>query len=545
MTQKDRNPDPGTAVHRGIPTLTTTSRRDFLRYSAVAGAGLLGSGVLAACTSSSAPTSTSASASTSVKPKAGGTIHFATTGGAPFDGLDPHRLITNPDIARSLQLFDGLMEMDPNGLPTLALAEEVTPNSDATAWTIRIRKGVEFHNGKPLTIDDVIFTFNRILGLHGPGALALSVVNMKDAKKIDQYTVVLPMNLPYSVLPQLVYNTGHGIVPVGFDPKKPIGTGPFKYQSFTPGQQSVFPKNDNYWRSGEPYVDSLIITEYADETSQVNALLSGQADCIDQLTQASVAALNSGGKKVLISNGAGSVPFTIRLDAPPFSDVRVRQALRLVVDRPQMRESVQGGYGLLGNDIFAIIDPEYDHSFPQRQQDIAQAKYLLKQAGKESMTITLVTAPIRAGAIESATVFKQQAAQAGITVNLDTITSGAFFAKILTWDFSQDFWSYSPYITQATYDQIRGAAFDETHWGTSQYSPQYMSLYRQALAATNTATQTSIVHEMMKMDYDEGGYILPFFSANIVAFSPSLNGITAGLTGQPFVEWRFRDMWFS
>jgi len=545
VAQQDSSPDPGPATRRGIPVLATTSRRDFLRYSAVAGAGLLGSGVLAACTSSSAPTSTGASASTSGTPKTGGTIRYATTGGAPFDTLDPHKLATSPDIARSLQLFDGLMEMDPNGLPVLALAEEVTPNADATAWTIKIRKGVEFHNGQPLTIDDVIFTFNRILGLHGPGALALSVVNMKDARKLDDYTVMLPMNVPYSVLPQLIYNTGHGIVPVGFDPKNPVGTGPFKYQSFTPGQQSVFLKNAHYWRTGEPYADSLVITEFADETSQVNALLSGQADCIDQLTQASVAALNSGGKKVLISNGAGCVPFTMRLDAAPFSDVRVRQALRLVVDRPQMQESVQGGYGLLGNDVFAIIDPEYDHALPQRQQDIAQAKFLLKQAGQEGLTITLVTAPIRAGAVESATVFKQQAAQAGITVNLDTITSGAFFAKVLTWDFSQDFWSYSPYITQATYSAIPGAAFDETHWGTSQYIGQYMSLYRQALAATNTATQTSLVHEMMQMDYNEGGYILPFFSANIVAYSPSLHGITGGLTGQPFVEWRFRDMWFS
>jgi peptide/nickel transport system substrate-binding protein len=343
----------------------------------------------------------------------------------------------------------------------------------------------------------------------------------------------------------VIYNTGHGIVPAGFDPKNPIGTGPFRYQSFTPGMRSVFLKNEHYWRTGEPYVDSLVITEYADETSQVNALLSGQVNCIDQLTQASVAALKSGGQKVVVSNGAGSVPFTMRLDAAPFSDVRVRQALRLVVDRPQMRETVQGGYGLLGNDVFAIIDPEYNHSLPQRQQDIDQAKSLLKQAGQEGMTITLVTAPIRAGAVESATVFKQQAAQAGVTVNLDTITSGAYFAKYGTWDFAPDFWSYSPYITQATYSAIPGAAFDATHWGTSQYIDKYMSFYRQALAATTTATQTPLVHEMMTMDYNEGGYILPTYSANIVAFTPSLNGVMTGLTGQPFVEWRFRDMWIS
>jgi len=500
-------------------------------------------GLLAACGSSS----TSTTAAPAGKAKRGGTITFASTGGGSADTLDGNNCVTNLDFARAPQLYDTLMEFDKNNVPQNQLAEEVMSNPGATEWTIRVRKGVEFHNGKPLTIDDVLYTFNRIVKNKYSAASGLASFDLKNAKKLDQYTVRIPMHAAYSIVPiTLIGNGEMSIVPQGYDPKHPVGTGPFKYQSFTPGNQSVFTRNPNYFVTGQPYIDKLVIVDYADETAQVNALLSGQATCIDQLSVASVATVRSGGKVANIWAGPGWVPFTMRVDVAPFNDVRVRQAMRLVVDRPELQKVVYGGFGLVGNDVFGRTDPLYDTSLPQRHQDIAQAKSLLKKAGQEGLTTTLVTGPIKTGAVEMAQVLKQQASAAGITINLNSITSGAFYGpNYLKWTFAQDWWSGFPYLRQAGYSMVPGAPWDETHWAASTYGEQYLRLYKEALSTVDKSKQQTLAHEMMKMDYDSGGYIIPAFNPIIVGQAPSLKGVVSQKTGDPWIEWRFRMMWLG
>ena len=124
----------------------------------------------------------------------------------------------------------------------------------------------------------------------------------------------------------------NGIVPVDYDPNNPVGTGPFRFGSFTPGEQSRFPANPNYWVEGEPHVDELVIIDFPDDTARVNALLSGQVQAMDNLPlgQLRVVEANPELKALVASTGAW-LPFTMRVDHPPFDDVRVRQALRLIV----------------------------------------------------------------------------------------------------------------------------------------------------------------------------------------------------------------------
>ncbi len=536
-------------------TLDAYPRRTFLRQ-AVGGAAVVGAGsLLAACGSSTpAATSQSGTGSTSTsgtassgKPKKGGTLTLASTGGSSSDTLDANACVNSVDFARAPQLYDTLMEVDQDNKVYPHLAEEVTPNSDATAWTIRLRKGIEFHDGKPLTVDDVLYTFNRIITNKFSGSAVIVYMDLKAAKRLDAYTVRIPMTQGYSILPVALIGNGEmSIVPVGYDPKHPVGTGPFVYKSFTPGQQSVFTRNDNYFLSGQPYLDEVVIVDYSDQASAINALLSGQATCVDQLAFSSVATVKGGSKVANVWPGPGWVPFTMRLDQAPFNDPDVRMAMRLVVDRPQMQKIVYGGDGFLGNDVFGISYPDYDSALPQRHQDIPKAKYLLKKSGHEGLTVQLVTSDIATGAIEAATVLKQQASAAGITINLNTVTSTTFFGpNYLKWTFAQDWWSGYPYLRQAGYSMVPGAPWDETHWDTSPYGPKYLSLYKQALGQPDTAKQTAIVHEMMTMDYDYGGYIIPDFNPIIVGQSPSMKGVISQKTGGPWIEYRFRDYWLD
>ncbi len=260
--------------------MSLMTRRSFVGNAAKGGLALSAGGLIAACGSSSpSSSSSSAQSSAAVTPKHGGTLHAGLTGGSSSDTLDPNTIVNNTDYARTASLYEGLVWTNADAQMYYRLAEEMTPNKDATVWTIRLRPGVTFHNGKDVTADDLIFSINRVVNPKSPGeaANALHGIIASGMKKVDNLTITVPFSKPYSTFAEsLANNITVYVVPVGFDPKKPIGTGPFKYVSFTPGQQSVFARNENYWDTPLPYLDQLIMTDYSDETSQVNALLSGQ-----------------------------------------------------------------------------------------------------------------------------------------------------------------------------------------------------------------------------------------------------------------------------
>ena len=527
--------------------MSLMSRRTLLENSAKGGLALSAAGLIAACgsSSSSSNSSSASSAAASGTPKHGGTIHAGVTGGSSSDTADPNLLVNNTDYARAQNLYDALVWLTPGAQPYFRLAQEMTPNKDASVWTIRLRKGVTFHNGKECTADDLIFSINRVVNPKSPGvaANALKGIDSAGMKKLDRYTVSVPFAAPYSTFVQTLANsTTVFIVPVGFNPKKPIGTGPFKLASFTPGQQTVFARNANYWDSPLPYLDQVIMTDYSDETSQVNSLLSGQVDVVNLLSQDTIGTVTGSGKKVVISPGGGWNPFTMRVDSPPFNDVRVRQAFRLAVDRPKMLQTVFGGHGTIGNDIFGIWAPEYDHSVPQRTYDPEQAKSLLKQAGHSDLSIELVTGDIAQGVINMAEVYAQQAAAAGINAKLRQVTVTDFYGpNYLKWVFAQDFWYYQPYFAQVNQATLPGSPYNETHFN----NPRYKTLYAQALATLDVTKRTEIAHEMQMIDYNEGGYIIPFFPAVIDGYSPNVNGIVKSKLGASFNSWDFEHMWLS
>src|SRR5262249_34387311 len=157
------------------------------------------------------------------------------------------------------------------------------------------------HNGKTLSADDVLFSFRRLVGNRLPGRSGVAQFDLPNAKILDPRTLRIPTVTPYSTFPEMVAGAANSIVPVEFDPKKTVGQGPFKVDSFTPGQQSVFVKHENYWVEGLPYLDAVVIIDFADETSMVNALQANQVDCITPLSNQSVAALRSARLNTLIT----------------------------------------------------------------------------------------------------------------------------------------------------------------------------------------------------------------------------------------------------
>lgn len=524
----------------------------FNRRKLLAGAGGVAlAGVLAACGSSSSSSATTSSGAAGT-PKPGGHFRLAVTGGGSKDMMDGQNIITKPDQARMMTAFETLLEYDENYvLQHTGLAEEVSQDSP-TQWTIRLRKGIEFQNGKTLQAEDVIYSLQRIVnpksGLYG-GA-GLSTVDLNGFTTMDPYTVRMTLKSPSSIIGDQLGQYYNGIVPVGYKayPSPQHGTGPFVLKSFTPGQQSVHERYKNYWRSPEPWFDSVTIIDFASPTAQVNALLGGSADAMTDIPFAQVQVAKGRNMNVLISKTGGWLPLCMAIDMKPFDNNDVRQAMRLLVDRQQMLDQVLSGYGTIANDLFSPFDACFDHALPQREQDIEKAKSLLQKAGV-SGSIDLHTTNGAAGMVDSATVFASQvaAANVGITINVhnDPNYYGTQYLKL---PFSVDFWGTRNYLSQVANGTLPTAPYNETHWPPkSGPGSNYISLYNQALAETDPNKRCDIIHEMQTQEYNYGGYIIPFFNdlldayaSNVTGFKPSKGTLNLDSFGHGF-----RTVWFT
>jgi peptide/nickel transport system substrate-binding protein len=520
-------------------------RRQFLRGIAATGAAAGAGGLLAACGGSSTTSRTPAAAAGR---KPGGDLKVGLSGSSGTDTLDPHAGLTYLDSARAQALYQPLVQLGPTAQSEYVLAEAITPNKSTSEWIIRLRRGVTFHNGKPLTADDVIYTFRRIKsgnkGASFSGGDSLGPMNLGGLKALDSHTVLVPFTSPYgSFLNQLAYWYYLYIIPDGFNPaaQKPNGTGPFVYQSFTPQQRSVFTRNKSYWKPGRPYADTLTIIDFSDNTSLQNALTTGVIQGAGGFDGAEFAAMASAsGVKTVASHTGAITPFTMRVDQAPFSDVGVRQALRLLVDRPQLINSGLAGYGVVASDVFSPYDHDFDHSL-RRQADVAQAKFLLKKAGQEHLTVTLTTSPAATGMVSMATVLAEQAKAAGVTIKLNNVPSSTFFGKnYLSWTFSQDFYNFSPYLAQVAQSMLPTSPFNETH----THNASYTSLYQQANATLSESTRKQIEYEMQQFDFTQGGYIIPAYIDALDAYSTKITGYSQSAVGQPLSAFDFENWSF-
>ena len=518
------------------------NRRQFLRGVAATGAVVGTGGLVSACSSSASPVG-----ATTVTRKRGGDLNVGLSGSSGIDTLDPHGGLTFIDSARAQALYQPLLQLDANAQTEMVLAEQITPTSP-TEWIIRLNPGITFHSGKSLTAQDVIYTFRRIKtgNKGGPfsGGNALGPMDLAGLKALDNRTVKVPFTSPYSsFLGQLAYWYFLYIIPDGFNPAapnaKPDGTGPFTYKSFIPEQRSVFTRNPNYWKSGVPYVDSLTIIDFSTNTALQDALTTGVIHAAGGFDGPEIAALGTvSGVKIVASHTGAITPFTMRVDQAPFNDVRVRQALRLLVDRPQLIDSALDGYGVVASDVFSPYDPDFDSAL-RREQDIPRAKSLLKAAGHENLKVTLVTAPAATGMVAMATVLAEQAKAAGVTINLDNVPSTTFFGKnYLSWSFSQDFYSYDPYLMQVSTSMLPASPFNETHTNSSTLN----SLYQQANATLSQSVQKQIMYEMQTYDFNNGGYIIPAYIDALDAYSTKITGYAACATGVPLSNFGF-DQW--
>ena len=513
-----RSPDEALSreVERGM------TREDVLRRAAALGIAATSLG----------PLTEAALAAT--RARRGGTFRIGIAGGGATDFIDGQNIVNEPDIARNVVTFEGLAYFDERFRPKIdGLAEELRAEK-ANQYLIRLRSGVEFHNGKTVDADDLVYSIRRLtmkkLGLFGTAAFG--AIDTRRIRKLDNRTVRLFLKQPDATLIDAFCPYFNGIVPAGSSPSSGrgkgslrfVGTGAFKVKSFVPGRQSVHVRNENYWREGQPWFDEVHIINFGEETARVNALLGGQIHAAGDVPFAQVPLIKRrSGLKIYEAPSAAWVPLTMRVDQAPFRDVRVRQAFRLLANRPQMVAQAIGGHGRVGNDIFSPFDTCYaGDEFPQRRYQPDRARSMLRAAGQDGLTIDLQTTAADSGMVEIAQIFAQNARAGGVTVNVRVLDGATFYGdQYLKWTFATDFWGTRNYLAQAALATLPTATYNETHFNNARYT----QLYRQALGTVDHDRRCALIKQMQRIEYDTGGLIIPWFKNQVSAYSSRIGGL--------------------
>jgi peptide/nickel transport system substrate-binding protein len=521
-----------------------TTRREILTRAVGTGASLAVLGPAAAALAGCAGDSESAEPTTSAAgdtAKRGGTFRIALAFDSASATLDPHKQFAGyPDGCRANNVFDMLTDTAPDGTVEMRLAESIEAAADGMSYTVRLRPDVTFHDGKPLTIDDVIYSYRRTADPKTGGSFTsqFESVDAKNIRKLDGLTAVIPLNRPNTDLIGNFFLVN--IIQDGAnDFTSPAGTGPFSVESFTPGREFTFKANPNYWVSGQPYVDELHGVLIADQEARVNALLAGDVDAIESLTLTRAKSFQDSGEFAVRALQCNTtIPFVMNSQETPFTDPLVRQAIRLIADRQELVTSAFAGYGAVTNDLYGRGQPLFNDELPPREQDLEQAKALLQQAGQEGLKIVLSTSAIQAGMVEASTVFAEQAREAGVQVELEEIPSDSFYGdRYLHYPFSATAWgSWSiPLIYEQT-------LWSKGPWPETQWKdPEFDKIFLEAQGATSPETKRSLYFDLQERVYNDGGYLYWADGQWVEGYGSNVRGVSER-TYYPLGAYDFRSV---
>ncbi|MFC9292937.1 ABC transporter substrate-binding protein [Streptomyces sp. NPDC057011] len=482
------------------------NRRQLLWTGGAIGAAAL----LTSCSSGSGDTGTEKAAAGDGKPKSGGTLRIGALGRAGALTRDPHGNQANESDYLVIALtFDTLAVpgAETNTVPRLAASW--TPSADLKTWRFTLAPGATFHDGTPVTAEDVVWSLRRLRGTPSGAARLPGVKGADSITAEGADTVVVVSDYANADLPLMARLTTFVMkkdTPDNALDKAP-GTGPFKLDWYRNGNARLV-RNDT-WYGGTVHLDAIEVTMFETPQAMANAVLAGQIDVASNA--GAVAARTAGARKdvrVLRRPNDMAMPLVMRAAAgSPFADPRVREAMRLVVDRDAMVKQVLSGYGTVANDILGTGDPAYAKDIPQRGRDLDKARKLLAEAGFDlSKTYDLVTTEDVPGLAESATLFANQAREAGVKVQVVKQETGAFYDS--TWKtgaFYTTYWGTNDSVVFfASKTMAAEAGQNEAGWA----DPGFDAAYRKAIATADEKERAAALKELQQIEYERSGYLL-------------------------------------
>lgn len=519
------------------------SRRSLLQGSLAAAALAAASGLLGGCRDGGGVRPEAAGAAD--RPVRGGRLRVTISGASSTDEtLDPHLGGAWADGARSKNIFDKLAAYNADLTTTNRLAEVIEPNPDGTVWRIKLRAGVTWHDGTPLTADDVLYSVRRILDPANalPAAIDLASVDLDNSKKVDDLTVALAMRQPISDLPALLAGWYVYVIQDGTkDFARPVGTGPFRLASFSPGDRSVLTRNESYWEEGRPYLDEVELITLNDAQARLNAFVGGDVDVAHELTPSQARAQAGNSRMRVVESPVGIFhSFTMLTDQVPFTDNLVRQALKFAVDRQALVDTVFFGYGEVGNDLYGKGAPYYHDQLPQRQYDPDRSRSLFRQAGRGGLELTLHTSDPTPGMLEAATLFAEQAKASGLRVKLACPLGTPWQEVYLKAPFAQTNWG--SYALDWFYAQtvLSDSPSNETAWRR----PDFDRRFAEVRATMDPDLKRERYFALQEELYEEGGYVIHSFAKWLDGLNPKVRGIEGTTVASN--DWcSYRNAWLA
>ena len=451
--------------------------------------------------------------------------------------MDPADMHSGDDAYHVFSVYDRLMGVDSNFQLKPELAESWETSDDGRVWTFHLRKGVKFHDGSDFDAGDVVYTFQRILDpeLASGGAPLLSFVTADGIVAAGSHTVEFRTEEPVVELPLLITNKFTNIVPEGATHEAlrmhGVGTGPFMQEEFEPnGPVRILRRNDTWW-GGAVKPACLRITVIQEPVASVAAIKSGEVDLLLNVDPSTVPAVKDDPNVDLVTTGASnSMTLSMWTDTPPFDDPRVRQALKLVVDRQAMIDTVLLGFGEIANDNPVPLGSPVAYSQRAPRQDIAKAKQLLAEAGHgDGLEIDLYTGEGVPGMVNMAQVYAQMAAEAGITVNVNVTPADSYWDDVwLKYPLVNSAWSMRAPATGLSIAYTKDAKWNETHW----YRDDYDGLLKQASVTVDQQERENLYKQAQQLMAEEGGVIIPMFIHQVAALRKGCSGFVPHVNNQ-------------
>ena len=490
-------------------------RRTFMKRAAAMGASVAFSNGLL---------SSSAMAADPVK---GGLLKLGSSGGGSTDSLDPALAASAVPLFNNHSWGDLLVDIADDGGIEHRLAEEYGASADAKTWTFKIRKGVEFHNGKTLTPEDVVATLKRHSGEESKSG-ALGVMRSIDTLKIDGDNVVVGLKDANADLPFLMSDYHLMIQPDGGndDPTAAIGTGPYKMVVNEPGVRHGYEKNANDWHPNRGHADQIEILVINDDTARVAALQSGQVHMIERVPPKIVELVERiPGVEIKSTPGRGHYVFIMHTDTAPFENNDLRLALKYAMNRQEMVDKILFGYGSLGNDMpINAAYPYFSDAVEQRSYDPEKAAFHYKKSGHSGSVVMRTSENSFPGAVDAAQLFQQSCSASGIKLEVKREPNDGYWSEV---------WNKQPFCTsywggRPTQDQMYSTAYLSTaDWNDTRFkNAEFDNMLLAARGELDETKRKQIYADMGSIVHNDGGLICPMFNDWVEGVASAVGGWT-------------------
>lgn len=513
------------------------TRREFFRRGSMVGLSmpLLG-GILAACGGPGT--------ATGAQPKGKPGAHIKAGIYVPKGAINPITVVDlgGVQVLGNIGEYLVLTDQHNNYLPWLATSWK--SNEDASVWTFKIRQGVKFNDGTPMTVDDVVYSFKSHCDPKN-SSNALSVfsgtLSPDGVRKADDTTVEFHLDAPDGGFVNAVSSDNYNmiIVPKDYDfddyQKDFIGTGRFMKASYTPNVGATFVRNPHYW-GAKALPAKVDITFYAEEAPMAAALQAGAIDCMSQFSAATSPQLLNGSFNVTSLKAATHRQLSMRNDVGPFQNKLVRQAIAYTLDRPAIVSALFRGQAAVGNDHpFAPTFKSTDPSVPQRKKNLALARQLLAQAGVgRGFSTPLLTEKLQE-IPHFAQIIKQSAAQIGVDIQLTVETTAKYYGEAVfgksNWlDGQMSLVDYGargiPNLYLKAPLQSVDAKSGQGAWNAAHFSNStYDKLSKEFIAAVDLSTQRRLAGQIERLLLDETPVVFAYFYNYLSATQKNVTGV--------------------